>query len=216
MGRRTPAKEHISLYSSYTANELAVEHHIFLVRLRHLVTSGLKRGLEIAEAFQESILCRNSLFIQSPCPMMFMWHFPAFIYIYMYIPEPSIVSFISAPPLVRTWILGSYLKSLFVPFIFASFVFCGFELFLILHSYLVAIWIKRHMLKIGLDWSSVNCFAGPHHSDGSKLSYPRVAKQRCTIAQGPVSSSFFTNERFLQNVLEIWVRTWFFSYLKCK
>ena len=62
----------------------------------------------------------------------------------------------------------------------------------------------------------MNCFAGPHHSDGSKLGYPRVAKQRCTIAQGPVSSSFFTNERFLQNVLEIWVRTWFFSYLKCK
>ena len=36
-----------------------------------------------------------------------------------------------------------------------------------------------------------------------QLGYPRVAKQRCTIAQGPVSSSFFTNERFLQNVLEI-------------
>ena len=44
-----------------------------------------------------------------------------------HVPEPSIVPFISAPPLVRTWILGSYLKSLFVPFIFASFVFCGFE-----------------------------------------------------------------------------------------
>ena len=29
-----------------------------------------------------------------------------------------------------------------------------------------------------------------------QLGYPRVAKQRCTIAQGPVSSSFFTNERF--------------------
>ena len=66
----------------------------------------------------------------------------------IHIPEPSIVPFISAPPPVRTWILGSYLKSLFVPFIFASFVFCGFELFLILHSYLVAIWIKRHMLKL--------------------------------------------------------------------
>ena len=36
-----------------------------------------------------------------------------------------------------------------------------------------------------------------------QLGYPRVAKQRCTIAQGPVSSSFFTNERFFQNVLEI-------------
>ena len=32
--------------------------------------------------------------------------------------------------------------------IFASFVFCGFEFFLILHSYLVASWIKRHMLKL--------------------------------------------------------------------
>ena len=31
-----------------------------------------------------------------------------------------------------------------------------------------------------------------------QLGYPRVAKQRCTIAQGPVSSSFFTNERFFK------------------
>ena len=58
-----------------------------------------------------------------------------------YIHEPSIVPFISTPPLVRTWILGSYLKYLFVPFIFASVVFCGFEFFLILHCGRVAIWI---------------------------------------------------------------------------
>lgn len=65
--------EHISLYSSYTANELAVEHHIFLVRLRHLVTSGLKRGLEIAEAFQEAFGVLEKLDL-SGCPVD---HFPS-------------------------------------------------------------------------------------------------------------------------------------------
>lgn len=61
--------EHISLYSSYTANELAVEHHIFLVRLRHLVTSGLKRGLEIAEAFQEAFGVLEKLDLSGTCPV---------------------------------------------------------------------------------------------------------------------------------------------------
>ena len=46
-----------------------------------------------------------------------------------YSPEPSIVPFISAPPLVRTWILGSYLKSLFVPFIFCLVCFLWFRAF---------------------------------------------------------------------------------------
>ena len=41
-----------------------------------------------------------------------------------HVPEPSIVPFYFCPSPC------SYLKSLFVPFIFASLVFCGFELFL--------------------------------------------------------------------------------------
>eukprot|EP00435_Cladocopium_sp_Y103_P067620 s381_g30.t1 len=61
--------EHISLYSSYTANLLAVEHHIFLVRLRHLVTSGLKRGLEIEEAFQEAFGVLEKLDLSGTCPV---------------------------------------------------------------------------------------------------------------------------------------------------
>ena len=57
-----------------------------------------------------------------------------YIYIIIYLNHPSYLLF-SAPPLVRTWILRSYLKSLFVPFIFASVVFCGFEFFFsILHG----------------------------------------------------------------------------------
>ena len=99
------------------------------------------------------VLCRETGKLKhvSTNKMMFFFFLVVLLFmdiIYIYIPEPSIVPFISAPPLVRTWILGSYLKSLFVPFIFASFVSCGFEFFLFYTATGLRFGFKRHMLKL--------------------------------------------------------------------
>mgnify|MGYP002804072748 CR=1 FL=1 len=59
--------EHISFYSAYTSASLAVEHHIFLVRLRQLVTANLKQ-VDITQAFQDAFAVMEALEVSKSSP----------------------------------------------------------------------------------------------------------------------------------------------------